>query len=84
MTAGGDALELYYYPECGFSQQVLNTVINLKIEDEINLKNIRENKAYERELIALCGNKTVPTLKVGDQPMREASAIVDYLFDRFM
>lgn len=77
-------LALYYYNECGFSQSVLNTMINLKIKDQIVLKNIRENPAYQEELIALCGNPQVPTLKVDDQPMQESETINRFLVDQFV
>ena len=61
------ALELYFYNECGFSQSVLNCMTNLRCEDKITKKNIRENPDYEKELIALCGAKTVPVLVIDGQ-----------------
>lgn len=57
------SLELYFYNECGFCQSVLNCMTNLRIEDKITKKNIRENPQYETELIALTGAKTVPVLQ---------------------
>lgn len=77
-------LELYFYNECGFSQRVLNTMKNLKIEDKIVKKNIRENIDYEKELVDLCGDATVPTLLVDGKPMRESQAINKFLVDQFM
>ena len=78
------SLELYYYNECGFSQSVLNIIKNLKIGDQITMKNIRENLQYEKELIALCGDRQVPTLEIDGQAMRESEAINAYLLDRFL
>ena len=78
------SLELYYYSECEFSRNVLNIIKNLKIEEQIVLKNIRENPLYEKELIVLCGNRQVPTLKINGQAMRESEAINAYLLDRFL
>jgi glutathione S-transferase len=76
-------LELYYYNECGYSQSVLNCIANLLIDDKIVKKNIRENPAYEKELVALCGAKTVPVLVVDGKPMREAEEINRFLVDKF-
>ncbi len=77
-------LELYYYNECGFSRSVLNCMTNLHCEDKIVKKNIRENPEYEKELIALCGAKTVPVLVVDGQPMREAEEINRFLVEKFL
>jgi len=77
-------LELYYYPECGFSRSVLNTIANLKIQDQVVLKNIRENFDFENELKHLCGDSQVPTLLVEGKPMRESEDIKSYLISEFM
>ncbi|MBF0278138.1 MAG: hypothetical protein HQM13_10120 [SAR324 cluster bacterium] len=77
-------LELFFYNECGFSQQVLNTIRNLKIGDQIVMKNIRENADYQKELVDLCGDAQVPTLKSDGVPMREAEAINRFLVDQFV
>lgn len=76
-------LELYFYNECGFSQRVLNTISNLRIDDKIIKKNIRENADYEKELIDLCGDPKVPTLIVDGKPMRESEEINRFLVDKF-
>lgn len=75
---------LYFYNECGFSRSVLNTICNLGIDDKIVKKNIRENPDYERELIALCGDRKVPTLIVDGKPMRETEEINRFLVDHFL
>ncbi|MBI2090785.1 MAG: glutathione S-transferase N-terminal domain-containing protein [Deltaproteobacteria bacterium] len=77
-------MELYFYNECGFSQRVLNTITNLRISDRIIRKNIRENIDYEKELVGLCGDKTVPTLVVDGKPMRGSEEISRFLVDRFL
>jgi glutaredoxin len=77
-------LELYYYKECGFSQSVLNTIKNLKIQDKVVLKSIRENPEFEKELVISCGDNQVPTLIVDDKPMRESEAIKKFLVQNFM
>ena len=77
-------LELYFYNECGFSQSVLNCITNLQIGDRIVQKNIRENSDYEKELISLCGDQTVPTLVVDGKPMRGSEEISQFLVDRFL
>ena len=78
------ALELYFYNECGFSQSVLNCMTNLRCEDKITKKNIRENPEYEKELIALSGAKTVPVLVIDGQPLRGSEEISQYLVGKFL
>ncbi len=77
-------LELYFYNECGFSQSVLNCITNLRVGGQIVQKNIREKADYEKELIDLCGDKTVPTLVVDGKPMRGSEEINQFLVDRFL
>ncbi len=76
--------ELYYHQECGFSKTVLNTIRNLGISDRIDLKDIREQAEFEKELISLCGDATVPTLVVNGEAMRESESIKRYLVDQFL
>ncbi len=77
-------LELYFYNECGFSQRVLNCITNLRVGNQIIRKNIRENIDYEKELVDLCGDKTVPTLVVDGKPMRGSEEINQFLVNRFV
>jgi glutaredoxin-related protein len=77
-------LELYFYNECGFSQSVLNCVANLHCEDQITRKNIRENPEYEKELMTICGAKTVPVLVVEGQPIRGSEEINQFLVGKFL
>jgi|TARA_Y100000310_G_scaffold345317_1_gene463724 glutaredoxin-related protein len=77
-------LELYFYQQCGFSRSVLNTIANLGIGDKITLKNIREEVEFERELVEICGDPTVPTLMVDGEAMRESEAINSFLVDTFL
>jgi glutaredoxin-related protein len=78
------ALELYFYNECGFSQSVLNCMTNLHCDDKILKKNIRENPAFEQELIALCGAKTVPVLVIDGKPLRGSEEINQFLVGKFL
>lgn len=77
-------LELYFYSECGYSQSVLNCITNLRIDDKIIRKNIRENADYEKELVALCGVKTVPVLVVDGKPISGSEEINQFLVKRFL
>ncbi len=78
------AMELYFYNECGFSQSVLNCLINLHCEDKVVKKNIRENSAHETELIQLTGAKTVPVLVVDGKPIKGSEEINQFLVGKFM
>lgn len=77
-------LELYFYNECGFSQSVLNCMTNLHCEDQVITKNIQENPDYERELLALCGAKTVPVLVIDGKPLRGSEEISQFLVGQFL
>ena len=77
-------MELYYYEACGFCQSVLNTLRNLKILDQTELKDIREHPDFEAELIERTGNKTVPCLVVEGKTMKESETIKKYLVSRFL
>jgi glutaredoxin len=78
------ALELYFYNGCGFSQSVLNCMTNLHCEDQVIKKNIRENPEYERELLALCGAKTVPVLVIDGKPLLGSEEISRFLVGKFL
>ena len=77
-------MELYYYEACGCSQVVLNTLRNLKILEQTELKDIREHPDFEAELIERTGNKTVPCLVVEGKTMKESETIKKYLVSRFL
>jgi glutaredoxin-related protein len=77
-------LKLFYYNECGFSASVLNTIRNLKVEDKVELMNIRENPEFEKQLVIECGDNQVPTLFVDGNPMRESEEIKKFLVQSFM
>ncbi len=77
-------MELYFYNECGFSQSVLNCLVNLHCEDKVVKKNIRENSAHETELIQLTGAKTVPVLVVDGKPIKGSEEINQFLVGKFM
>ncbi|HEX2933625.1 MAG TPA: glutathione S-transferase N-terminal domain-containing protein [Candidatus Binatia bacterium] len=76
-------MELYFYNECGFSQSVLNCMINLHCEDQVVKKNIRENPEYEKELITLTGAKTVPVLMIDGKPLKGSEEINQFLAGKF-
>ena len=78
------SLELYFYNECGFCQSVLSCMTNLRIEEKVLKKNIRENPEYEKELIALTGAKTVPVLVMDGKPMSGSEQINQFLVGKFL
>jgi glutaredoxin len=57
---------------------------NLHCEDQVIKKNIRENPEYERELLALCGAKTVPVLVIDGKPLRGSEEISQFLVGKFL
>jgi len=77
-------MELYFYNECGFSQSVLNCMVNLHCEDKIVKKNIRENPDNEKELIQLTGAKTVPVLVIDGKLIKGSEEINQFLVGKFL
>ena len=77
-------MELYFYEDCEYSQIVLNTISNLKIQDKFTLKDIRLNPGYAKELIDLTGDISVPCLISAEGPMKEAKDIRKYLVSHFL
>lgn len=78
------AMEFYFSNECGFSQTVLNCMVNLHCEDKIVKKNISENPEYESELIALTNAKTVPVLVIDGKPLKGSEEINQFLVEKFL
>ena len=78
-----NAMELYFYEDCEYSQAVFETIAKLKISDEFTFKDIRVNPDYAKELINLTGNETVPCLVNEKGPMKEANDIRKYLVSHF-
>ena len=76
-------MELYYYDDCEYSQIVLNAIANLRIEEKLMLKDIRENKEYAKELKRITGNEKVPCLITETGAMKEAVNIRRYLVSKF-
>ena len=76
-------MDFFYYDDCEYSQIVLNTIANLKIEGKIIFKDIRENQKFANELVIITGNEIVPCLITESGPMKEAIDIRKYLVSRF-
>ena len=76
-------MELYFYKDCEYCQKVFETIAKLKILDAFTFKDILVNPDYEKELINLTGNETVPCLVNEQGPMKEANDIRKYLVSHF-
>jgi glutaredoxin len=76
-------LALYYYPSCGYCAWTLEAIRRLGLADRIELRDIRKNPAYRRELDEARGRTTVPVLRITtateDVWMPESRDIVKYL-----
>ncbi len=73
-------LKLYYHDGCGFCASVLNTIQNLKIQDQIQFKNIKEKIEFEKELVIECGDQQAPTLFVEGKPIGNLRKLKNFLF----
>ena len=77
-------MELYFYEDCEYCQTVFETIKKIKILDEFTFKDIRINHDYEKELLELTGDLTVPCLVNDQGPMKEAKEIQNYLLSKFV
>ena len=57
---------------------------NLHCSEEVVMKNIRDNPAYEQELVGLTGRKTVPVLVIDGKPLPGSEQINQYLVGKFL
>ena len=72
-------IELYYHEGCEYSQVLLNTISNLKINGKFTFKGICVNLDYAKEIAELTANETVPCLLTHDGTMKEAKYVLKYL-----
>ena len=77
-------MELYFYEDCEYCQDVFETIRKLKILDEFKFKDVRKNPDYAKELIKLTGNLTVPCLVNEHYQMKESKDIRNYLLSHFI
>ena len=68
-------MELYFYEDCEYCQEVFETIAKLKIKGKYIYRNIRVNPDYAKELINLTGNVTVPCLVREQGPLKEGKDI---------
>ena len=50
-------IELYYHEDCEYSQDLLNTISNLKINGKFTFMDICVNLDYAKEIAELTGNE---------------------------
>ena len=77
-----DRLALYYFDGCPFCGLVRNTIDRLDVE--VELRNIFEDRQHRDDLVSARGRATVPVLRIHspdgqDRWMPESRDIVDYL-----
>ena len=77
-----DDLALYLYDGCGYCQRVRAAIADLELD--IEERNIFDDPAHMRALVAARGRRTVPVLRIGeDRWMGESADIIAYLYERF-
>lgn len=73
-------LELFKFESCPFCQRVLKYIRQTGRKDII-LRDIHENKVYERRLLMEGGKKQVPCLFIDGKPLYESLEILKWLKD---
>ena len=78
-----DQLTLYHFDACPYCARVRNAIADLGIDD-IEFRDIREDKNAYDELVAARGTRTVPVLRIqsadgNDQWMPESADIIRWL-----
>jgi glutathione S-transferase len=79
-------MKLYYAPgACSFVPHVALEIIKARTGQDFDVQPVRIHKGENRaqDYLALNPDGQVPTLVVGDQPIRQIVAICDYLDRRF-
>ncbi|ADO77401.1 glutaredoxin family protein [Halanaerobium praevalens] len=71
-------LSLYYFPSCPYCRRVLDFIEENELEN-IELKNIRKDKAAKDKLIEVGGKSQVPCLLIDDEPLYESNDIINWL-----
>ncbi|MDE0884483.1 MAG: glutaredoxin [Myxococcota bacterium] len=87
--AEAEALILYHFEACSFCAVVRSAADGLGVE--LELRDIRKNQNYARELAEAMGRMTVPVLHIegsegdegGGQWLPESADIIEYLKQRF-
>lgn len=74
-------LTLYYIPTCPYSGKVLNYLENEKIE--LELKNIKEKRKWNKELKVIGGKTQVPCLVIDGSPLYESDDIINWLKENY-
>ena len=81
MSTPKNTYRLYVRDFCGFCHRVQQTIAHLGIDVEI--RNIWDNKEFEKELVAATGRAMVPVLAIDNSVeirwMPESGDIVRYL-----
>ncbi|PKL76263.1 MAG: glutaredoxin [Candidatus Melainabacteria bacterium HGW-Melainabacteria-1] len=75
-------LILYKFDGCIFCQRVMLFIGQHKLP--VVYRDVRENAAYQRELLAHTGRTQVPCLLIDGKPMLESADIVAYLKQVFL
>lgn len=76
MSTFKQSLVLYYFPFCPFCIRVLNYLKKNQID--IELRNTRESREVEEELIKVGGKSQVPCLLIDGQPLYESNDIINW------
>lgn len=74
-------LTLYYIPTCPYSGKVLNYLENEKID--LELKNIKEKRKWNKELKKIGGKTLVPCLVIDGSPLYESDDIINWLKENY-
>ncbi len=80
-------LSLYKYDTCGFCRWVMQTIGELGIADQIELRDVLREPRFRDELFEARGRGTVPVLRIEDDGevewMGESRDIIAWLKRRF-
>lgn len=81
-------LALYKYDTCGYCRWVMQTLGDLGIADDVELRDVLREPRFREELFEARGRGTVPVLRIEDDQgdvewMGESRDIIAWLMQRF-
>ena len=73
------SLILYKFDACPYCRRVQKVIAQLKIGEQIEMRDTRQNSKWRTDLQAKTGRTQVPCLFIDDEPMFESMDIINYL-----
>ncbi|NBU21167.1 glutaredoxin [bacterium] len=71
--------ELYYFEACPYCKRVKDYIESNSLQNRIVMKEVRKNKDYYKQLIALTQDDQVPCLSYRDDVFLDSQKIMNWI-----